>query len=176
MGRLVFVDVEARGSKAKPLVKQIAAIATDDQLDEVAGFEAKISKASDTSEAKKVARGFANFLTRNATNERFNAKGELFRVAQLVAHNANFDIEILRNWYRKQSIFLPADYLPLCTMQHAMWFFQLRVLTPPKDFKLTTLCHRFGIEHSLSDAHDAFRDIRATVLLCRAMRIRLFQR
>ena len=167
MGRLVFVDVEARGSKAKPLVKQIAAIATDDQLDEVAGFEAKISKASDTSEAKKVARGFANFLTRNATNERFNAKGELFRVAQLVAHNANFDIEILRNWYRKQSIFLPAGYLPLCTMQLAMWHFQFGSNETPKDYKLVNVCKRLGIKHSKDDAHDAFRDIRATVLLCR---------
>ena len=164
MDRLVFVDVEARGSKAKPVIKQIAAIATDNQLNEIAGFEAKISKVS---EAENVARDFANFLTRNATKERFNAKGELFRVAQLVAHNANFDIEILRNWYRKQSIFLPAGYLPLCTMQLAMWHFQFGSNETPKNYKLVHVCERLGIKHSGVDAHDAFRDIRATVLLCR---------
>lgn len=173
MERLVFVDVEARGNKSKPAINQIAAIATDNKLHEIAGFEAKVTCKQD---ATKVAREFANFLTRNATRERFNAQGELFRVAQLVAHNAKFDIEILRNWYRQQNIFLPADFLPLCTVQLAMWYFQTHELTPPKNFKLTSLCNRFNIKHLPSDAHDAFRDIRATVLLCRKLRNKLSQR
>lgn len=187
--RLVFVDVEAIGSIRSPHVIQIAAIATDGNTKELAGFEAKAKLPSNCRtkpkhsrydrklweqeghEATSVARDFAAFLTRNATVERYSKGGQLFRVAQLVAHNSAFDTEVLKNWFAKLDVYLPASFQSLCTLQRAMWYSQETVReNRPRDFQLTTLCKHYGIKHSSCQAHDAFNDVRATLLLYREMR------
>ena len=187
--RLVFVDVEAVGSIRHPHVIQIAAIATSEQMEELAGFEAKArlpkglrSKPrhsrynkkyweAEGRDAKEVAIEFAAFLTRNATVERYSKTGQLFRVAQLVAHNSGFDSDILRAWFKKLNVYLPASFQTLCTLQRAMWLSQEAGCDfSPADFRLVSLCEYFGIEHSSKQAHDAFNDVRATLLLYREMR------
>ena len=187
--RLVFVDVEAIGSIRSPHVIQIAAIATDGSTKELAGFEAKAKLPpncrtrpkhsrynqkqweQEGHEAIRVARDFAAFLTRNATVERYNKNDQLFRVAQLVAHNSAFDTEVLKNWFSRLDVYLPASFQSLCTLQRAMWHSQEVFASNncPKDFQLTTLCQHFGIEHSPGQAHDAFVDVRATLLLYRSL-------
>ena len=186
--RLVFVDVESIGSIQKPHVIQIAAIATDGKMNELAGFEAKAKLPvncrikpkhsrynrklweQEGNEAMHVANDFAAFLTRNATVERFSKSGQMFRVAQLVAHNSAFDTEVLKNWFAKLGVYLPASFQSLCTLQRAMWYSQETVReNRPRDFQLTTLCKHFGIQHSAKQAHDAFSDVRATLLLYRTM-------
>ena len=186
--RLVFVDVETIGTIKNPRVIQIAAIATNEFAEELAGFEAKAllpagNKAkprhsrydaklwkAEANTAQQVAIDFAAFLTRNSTVERYAKSGQMFRVAQLVAHNAEFDTQVLRNWYARLGIYLPAAYQPLCTMQRALWMFQDRRRFPrPSDYRLTTLCRYFEIEHSPKQAHDAFADVRAMLLLYRRM-------
>ena len=188
--RLVFVDVEAVGSIRKPDVIQIAAIATNGEMEELAGFEAKAqlpkgtkSKPSHSrynrrlweaegSNAKAVAIEFASFLTRNATVERHSKNGQMFRVAQLVAHNSGFDSDILQAWFKQLNVYLPASFQALCTMQRAMWLSQeAGDHFRPSDFRLVSLCEHFGIEHSPKQAHDAFNDVRATLLLYREMRM-----
>ena len=117
-----------------------------------------------------MARDFAAFLTRNATVERYSKSGQMFRVAQLVAHNSAFDTEVLKNWFAKLDVYLPASFQSLCTLQRAMWYSQeTDDENRPRDFQLTTLCKHFGIQHSAKQAHDAFSDVRATLLLYRTM-------
>ncbi len=188
-GRFVFVDVEAVGTIRNPHVIQIAAIATNGKMEELAGFEAKarLPKSArskfrhsrydaklweaEGSDAKKVAIEFAAFLTRNATVERYSKDGQLFRVAQLVAHNSGFDAVILQAWFKQLKLYLPASFQALCTMQRATWLSQEAGNDfSPTDFRLISLCNHFGIEHSTKQAHDAFNDVRATLLLYREMR------
>ncbi len=188
--RLVFVDVEAVGSVRKPHVIQIAAIATNGKMEELAGFEAKAQLPkggkpkpshsrynkklwdAEGSDAKKVAIEFASFLTRNATVERYSKNGQMFRVAQMVAHNSGFDSDILQAWFKQLNVYLPASFQTLCTMQRAMWLSQEASDNfRPSDFRLVSLCKHFGIEHSPKQAHDAFNDVRATLLLYREMRM-----
>lgn len=89
-------------------------------------------------------------------------------VAQLVAHNAEFDGAFLRKWFERLRLFLPASYRVFCTLHRAMWLFhEDRLLTPPNDFKLGTLCQYFGVALRASQAHDALADVRATVELYR---------
>ena len=168
---------------------QIAAIATSEQMEELAGFEAKARLPKDLRlkplhsrynkkyweaegrDANEVAIEFAAFLTRNATVERYSTTGQLFRVAQLVAHNSGFDSDILHAWFKQLKVYLPASFQTLCTLQRAMWLSQESERDfSPTDFKLVSLCEYFGIEHTTKEAHDAFNDVRATLLLYREMR------
>lgn len=111
-----------------------------------------------------------SFLCRHATVDLISDRGSTFRVAQLVAHNAEFDTGFLRNWYSNLSIFFPASYRALCTLQRALWLFdENKSLTPPVNYKLGTLCQYFGVELSDENAHDALADVRATLALYREM-------
>jgi DNA polymerase III epsilon subunit-like protein len=117
-----------------------------------------------------VAYDFGRFLGRHATAEVAGAKCRRMIVAQLVAHNAEFDGMFLRQWFERLGLFLPASYRVFCTLQRAMWLFhENRSLAPPPDFKLGTLCHYFGIPFPAHEAHDALVDVRATVELYRRM-------
>lgn len=188
--RLVFVDLEIAKVRQRRRILQVAAIAVNQSLRELDTFEAKIRiderlirasqirnrhfdsqlwKTEGRSE-KAVAYDFGRFLTRHATAD---VTGSGFRplvVAQLVAHNAEFDGAFLRKWFERLGLFLPASYRVFCTLHRAMWLFhEDRLLTPPDDFKLGTLCQYFSIRFPASESHDALVDVRATVELYRRM-------
>ena len=96
--------------------------------------------------------------------------GRPYHLAQLAAHNADFDGPRLRNWFRRQKEFLPASRRVLCTLQRAMWLFhEETTLTPPADYRLATLCEYFGVPFGEDEQHDALADTRATVAVYRAM-------
>jgi hypothetical protein len=119
---------------------------------------------------KVVAYEFGRFLGRHATLEIAGASRRRIAVAQLVAHNAEFDGLFLRDWFERLGLFLPASYRVYCTLQRAMWLFQEQTaMTAPPDFKLGTLCRHFGITLPLHEAHDALADVRATAELYRRM-------
>ena len=197
--RLVFLDLESGGffdvvagevKVTKPLI-QIAAIAVDRHYQERETFEAKIQ--FDESQADRAAlatnhydrrvwrrhglpahdaaRLFADFLRRHATVDRISNAGRPYRIAQLVAHNAErFDGPLIHAWFRMLGEFCPAAFSVFCTKQRAFWLFhEQKDLTPPKDYKLGTLCEYFGIPLSTEDAHDARNDVGATVELYRTM-------
>ena len=190
--RLMFYDLETAGldPEQHPII-QIAAIAVDSALCELESFEAKIrfeeSEADPRSlsanryskeiwkregvEAAIVAERFGRFLRRHATFDMLSKDGKPYQVAQLVAHNGErFDGPFIHAWYRKLGLFCPARYMVLCTKQRALWLFgEDKSLTPPTDFKLSTLCEYFGVRLREEDAHNAFYDVRATVELYRAM-------
>jgi DNA polymerase III epsilon subunit-like protein len=99
-----------------------------------------------------------------------SAKGDVYFVAQLAAHNAAFDGPFLQSWYERLGVFLPARRQVLCTMQRAIWYFTENPATvPPKDFKLATLCEYFGVPFHAAAAHEALADVTATVALCKAI-------
>ena len=191
--RLVYVDIETAGLQTWRPIIQIAAVAVAGSFRELEEFEAKIqfnerravqrtlrkrhhSRARWRAEARRdkdVAVDFGAFLTRHATVDVFGSNGRPFVVAQLVAHNAEFDGPFLRSWFERLGLYFPGSYRVFCTMHRAMWLFhEDPSLTPPTDFKLGTLCKYFGVTLRAEDAHDALADVRATVQLYRAMQSR----
>jgi len=187
---LVFFDVETGGLETWRPIIQIAAIAIGSDGQELEEFEAKLrfdERIADPKALRKihysperwnrearppciVAQAFAHLLMRHATIDQTSAGGRVFQVAQLVAHNAEFDGPFLRAWYERMHLFLPASPRVLCTVQRAMWaFHEDKSLTPPADFRLGTLCQYFGIPLKEDEAHDALNDVRATVRLYRAI-------
>lgn len=189
--RLVFFDLETGGldPKRNPII-QLAAVAVDSHLEVLEGFEAKICFdpkkaaahalrknhyhpgrwAAEAREGVEVAKDFAAFLKRHATVHALSAKGDTYRVAQLVAHNAAFDGPFLQTWFGKQNVFLPARRLVLCTMQLAMWHFTLSDDKAPSNFQLATLCEHFDVSFHAAAAHEALADATATVRLFQAIR------
>jgi DNA polymerase III epsilon subunit-like protein len=188
--RLVFVDIETAGLETWRPIIQLAAIAVNSQLNELEQFnerikfrfkdadrnslrknsyDARVWKESARSE-REVAERFDKFLRRHATVDLVSAEGTTYQVAQLVAHNANFDGPFLKAWFDKLDLYSPACPRVLCTLQKAMWLFEEdKSLSPPVDFKLGSLCQYFGVRLTAEQAHDALFDVRATVELYRRM-------
>jgi DNA polymerase-3 subunit epsilon len=190
--RLVFTDIETGGLDfSRHPVTQIAAVAVDEQLAELAAFEAKIDfdlAAADPEALLKnsydaaawdreskpsvhVVDLFSRFLKTYADVRMVSQRtGNEYFVAQLVGHNAlTFDGPFLQAFYKANNAFMPASYRVMDTCQRAQWhFFEHPDQRPPPDFKLPTLCEFFGV--ALENAHDALADVRATVGLYRALK------
>lgn len=188
--RLIFVDIETAGLEIWRPIIQLAAVAVDSQLNELEQFNERIKfrfKDADRKSLRKnsydarvwrelarserdVAERFDRFLRRHATVDLVSAKGRTYQVAQLVAHNANFDGQFLKAWFDRLELYSPASPRVLCTLQKAMWLFEEdKSLSPPVDFKLGSLCQYFGVRLTAEQAHDALFDVRATVELYRRM-------
>ncbi len=187
---LVVFDLETGGLETHRPIIQIAAIAVDADFNELEVFEVKVrfDEAKACPDAlrkihyrraewkrsavapKKAAWAFARFLRRYATVEIYRRDLSIFRVAQLAAHNSQFDGPFLTEWFSRLDIFLPASYRVFCTLQRAYWLFHDSPhLPPPDDFRLGTLCEYFDVPLNPSDAHEALADVRATVALLKKM-------
>ncbi len=182
--RLVFVDVETAESDAGWAVIQVAAVAVSGRLRELAAFEAKVSVSRpvrhsrfdpavwgrEARPAAEVAQAFGTFLRGHATVLVTPVRGRPYRVAQVVAHNAEFDGAMLRAWFDRAGLFLPGHFRTLCTLQRAAWLFrEAPHLDPPADYKLGTLCRHFGVPFDTDRSHEALYDARAAVVLYQAM-------
>lgn len=190
--KLIFVDLEPGGHDPRrhPIV-QIAAIAVDEHLNEIEGFEAKLqfdetqaTKASlrkasysrsrwarEAYDSRTVALEFSAFLKRHATVPVVGRRSQQRDIAQLVAHNAEFDSAFIQRWYELENLYLPARFQALCTLQRAEWFFAERSELPrPDNFRLLTLCQYFDVPINRLTAHNALTDVRATIGLYRAIR------
>lgn len=186
-GTIVFTDIESIGLDPTGPIRQIAAIAVDHNLCELEAFEAKLNvdwRGVHLWQANRrrrpprprpvdefgTAGQFAEFLLRHATTEVPLASGATLRLAQLAAHHAAHDGPFLQAFFERNQRFYPGDFRMLCTVQRAIWFFhEHKLLTPPADYKLVTLCRYFGVPLRDEDAHDALHDVRATVALYRAI-------
>lgn len=189
--KLIFFDLETGGRNPRrhPII-QIAAVAVESSLSPLDAFEAKIrfdekmamksalrknhyhpgTWANEAQDEVVVAKSFSDFLRRHASVPVLSAKGGKYNVAQLVAHNAEFDGVCLHAWFERLSIFLPARRQVLCTLQRALWYFpENPTLVPPTDYKLATLCQYFGVAFHAAAAHEALADVTATVELYRAL-------
>jgi DNA polymerase III alpha subunit (gram-positive type) len=185
--QIVFVDVEVAGAEISRPIIQVAAIAVASNFAELDTFEAKLrfdkrladpdsltkkryceqTWAAEARSATSAARAFALFLRRHAVFNLYRSR-PLSSVAQLVAHNAQFDGPFIRVWFDRVGRFFPGNYRMLCTVQRALWLFHEHPhLRPPADFKLGTLCRYFGVPLHPDEAHTALADVRATVELYR---------
>jgi len=179
--RIIFADIESVGVDPNGFIRQIAAVAVDDTLQEIEVFDARLPvnwreaqswrrppRRTPLPAETETARQFAEFLSRHATLNIMTTRGATLRVAQLAAHHAVHDGSFLQAFFARNHRFYPGDYRMLCTVQRAQWFFQENdELPPPADFKLATLCEYFGIPFPRTKPHDALHDVRATVELYR---------
>jgi len=189
--RLVFIDLETGGlDHTRHPITQIAAVAVDPALTELASFEAKltfdISRADPEALAVSsysqeiwarqsrppidVCGELSAFFKRFADVQMVSQRtGRPYHVAQLCGYNsAAFDGPFLQCFYRQLDQFMPAGYRVLDVMQRAMWHFHERPdIAQPIDFKLVNVCRALGVPPF--DAHDALADCRATVALYRAL-------
>ncbi len=194
MERIVFLDLETGGlNPKKHAITQIAAIAVDDEVNELEVFERKVqfgtlegtkealnkqkydpeTWATEGRRADEVAREFASFLRRHASVEKVGKNGRPYRLALVAGHNAvTFDVPFLQEWYRRHKAFCPVTHTVLCTLQRAQWYFLAEhpEVTPPENFQLGTLCDYFGLDFPEETRHDALADIRATLELYRLLR------
>jgi DNA polymerase III epsilon subunit-like protein len=190
---IIFFDIETGGLETHRPITQIAAIAVDEQLNELDSFEVKIrfdeAKACPDalrrnhyrrSEWKRsaiapqqAAKSFSRFLRRHASVEVLRSDLTSFRVAQLVSHNSQFDGPFLKAWFEDLGIFLPASYRVFCTLQRAYWYFHENPrVALPDDFRLGTLCEYFGVPLNPGEAHEALADACAALALYRVLRER----
>ena len=188
--QLVFVDLETGGVDSWRPIMQIAAIAVDSNLRELETLEIKLRFdpqrmkracfrkrhysrhvwAREAVSEQEAGERFASFLKRHATIDLVSATHRPYRVAQLVAHHAAFDGPFLASWFRRIDRYLPAHPRVLCTHQRALWLFhENKTLSPPADYRLSTLCQYFDVRLKAHEAHEALADVRATVELYRAM-------
>ena len=186
---VVYFDLETAGVEDYRPDIQLAAVAVDEDLIEVASIEMKIQfdVALADPEALRinhydaavwrdqalplptVVARFGRFLDNFKTLQRVSKRtGRPYKVAQLAGHNAaTFDGPRLKSMYTRAGVFLGADPRVLDTMQLAMWWFHQRRMEP-ENYKLVPLCQYFGIPVG-DDAHDALADVRLTVRLAKAL-------
>lgn len=188
---LVFIDLETGGKDPcrHPII-QIAAVAVDgDTLATLDEIELKVKfderRATKYSIRKnsysrriwqehalpelEAARRLADFLRRHATYKDISRHGNEYVLAQLAAHNAQYDADFLHAWYKRLNQFCPARRQMFCTLQRCLWYFFEHPESTPRNFELKTLCEHVGVPYSAAAAHDALGDATATVGLYRAI-------
>ena len=162
--RLVFVDLETGGLEpGKHPITQVACVAVDPSLKELASFERKVvfNEADCDPESLAVSRynreqwqreavaapkacaELSAFFKRFADVRMVSQRtGNPYFVAQMAGYNAaTFDGPFLQCFYRQQDAFLPAAFRVLDVLQRVLWHFHERPqLAPPSDFKLGTIC------------------------------------
>lgn len=185
----VFFDIETTGLvPTEHEIVQIAAIAVDSRWQERERFEVKLSfdeAAADPvalerncydpavwqTEAVEATHGigaFGQFLRRHRSIELTSKRGKPYTVAITAGHNiAGFDLPFVQHAFKSRSLFLPAAWFGLDTLQLANWW--VSHLPPqarrPRDLKLVTLAEFFGLP--AYDAHDALADVEANVSVAR---------
>lgn len=188
--RTVFVDIETGGLDSDSPIIEYAAVAVEagtyreiDAIDCKVRFDMEkataealgVNKFSPTAweqyaiAEEDAATKLALFLKRHATVQKQGKKSKKpYHIAQLAAHNAEFDLSRLDAWFRRLGMFFPGTRRGLCTEQAARWFVENRQdLAPPYDYKLGTLAYYFSLP-TLPD-HTALADTRTAVELARAI-------
>lgn len=145
---------------------EMAAIAVDSTLTELGSFDAKLqfdrqfvspdflrnpsyaSRAWNvrTRRACDVARAFAESLRRHTNVDVRARRGPVYRLAQLVIHNAYFDGPLLQAWLEQMDLFFAGYMRLLFTLHRAAWVSdEDKTLTTPSDCKLRASCYYFGV-------------------------------
>ena len=183
---VIFFDFETGGVEDRHPNIQLAALAVDDQWNEISSFEAKIrfNEADADPEALRInhydaavwnEKGqpaayvlgrFDSFISDYKSVKMVSKRtGNPYTVARLAGHNVQtFDMPRLKRMYSLDR-FMPAHPAPLDTYQLALWFFHGRE-KQPEDLKLPTLAKWFGFLH---DPHDALNDVRASMRVARTI-------
>lgn len=195
----VFFDLETTGIDLdKSEIIQIAAVAVGEfpWLHEFQEFEIKIkpspagkidleyaAKQFDTNydkavweaDGKNAIEGldlFRRFLKLHARRKKQAKNGSWYPVCRLAGHNiTRFDMPILARQFKACSLFLPAEYQGLDTLQGMIWGMDLyKNSVPPHQqrLNLASCCELLKVEGPVR-AHDALCDVDATIRVARAL-------
>jgi hypothetical protein len=190
--RTVWIDTETGGLLDTSPTIQIAAIAVDEQLRELAYFERKLlfdlkdadpealalnsyDLAAWSIEAVDPAMAcddFAIFLAGYKDVKCVSKRtGRPYYVAQIAGHNAaKFDGPRLQRLFKQHNLFLPATFLAWDTLQRAAWYFFEHPGDRPENLQLPTLATYFGVP--VGESHDALADARTALAVYKAIRDR----
>lgn len=189
MTQTVYFDLETSSLRDDAEVIQLAAIAVGPDWRELEIFEAKIKfdEAAADPEALKlnhyspeawanaeslqrVVARFTAFLNQYKSVEMVSKRtGAPYSVARLAGHNAaTFDGPRLRRMFQACGAFLPAHPQVMCTLQASLWEVQRRGMKV-ESLRLESICKSFGVVLQPNDFHDALFDVRASVLLAKAI-------
>ena len=189
MNYKVYFDYETGGTEAHHPNTQLAAIAVDQNYQEVASFneliqfdealadpvalqmnhyDAALWKERAIPESEVVQR-FSKFLNRYKSKTVQSKKGGTYKVAILSGYNAaTFDGPRLKRAFG--DVFLPAYPIILDVFQLVQWYCHFFPDHLPPSTKLSEVCAFFGI--NVENAHDALSDVRMTAQLERVVRER----
>lgn len=182
---VVFADFETGGTEDHRPNIQLAAAAVNDAWEITENFEMKIIVDESLCDPKAlemnhydrnvwtheghaesvVLAHFDSFLNRHKSIEMIGKRTQRpYQVARLAGHNVqSFDMPRLKRMYGER--FLPAHPLTLDTLHLALWFFKDK--PQPPNYQQITLMDVLGIP--FPDAHDALADVRASILLAKAL-------
>lgn len=180
--KIIVFDYETGGTLPKHPNIQLAAIAVDEQWNELDSFESKIAfdpaecetkaleinhydaKAwEDAPRSDEVFAKFSAFLSKHATMEQVSKRtGRPYTVARLAAYNFPFDKE--RLWAMADGCFVPAYPLGLDILQRAMWYVLEHGLKV-ENHQLGTIAKALGID--AGGAHDALADVRISAQIAK---------
>ena len=187
---IVFWDYETGGLDRHHPNIQLAAVAVDDNFNELEAYEAKIQfdvrdaepKALeivnympeawvDAKPERQVMREFLALLERHRTERRISPRtGNEYFVARLAGHNVvAFDKPRLEDMWRRHfpGKFFPADHRCLDTLQRIIWWaFERRMNV--KSFTLGASLELLGIQ-AQGPLHDALWDCRASIAIAKYM-------
>ena len=188
-GRTVVFDIETGGLEPRHPIIQLAAVALDEQGEELDAIERKVrfdlrradARALDINaydeetwdqeavEGQQAADDFARFCSTHATLELVSRQGKPYRCARIAGHNITaFDVPRVRAFMERHGVWWPACWwYPLDTWQGALWHFARGHGKAPQDFKLPTLAAHFGL--ATDGAHDALADVRMAAGILRAL-------
>jgi DNA polymerase III epsilon subunit-like protein len=173
---MIIFDFETGGVSPEHPNIQLAAIAVDENWDEVDSFESKIAfdPARCDPEALKLnhydAAAWANapgerevfgkfsaFLKKHSTFECVSKRtGNPYKVARIAAYNAQFDKD--RLWAMGAGQFIPAHPQAFCVMQLAMWV-SYNGMIETASMKLSDVAKAVLIP-AKDAAHEALADVR----------------
>lgn len=179
---LVFTDIETGGpDKTRHPIIQIACVAYHPTTGSVVSeWEQKIQFSEDTCDPEalktncydadqwkasavplhEALQNMCVFLGAFKSLAKISKAGRPYSVAQIVAHNAEFEADFLISACQRRAIFFPADYRMLCTKQLAMWTCRgLGKMPEPPSYQLSDLHKTFFNEPA--DLHDALNDAKA---------------
>lgn len=185
---LVFFDLETGGlTETHPNI-QLAAVAVDDEFNELDCLQHLIEFREEDAdraaldmnhydparwsrEAKpqlQVVRAFGKFLKKHASVQMISKRtGNPYNVARLAGHNVlTFDGPRIRRAFEQHGEFFAAHPIMLDTLQLCGWSALIRQ-EKPENLKLTTMAKFLGIE--TEGAHDALVDVRLNVQVAKAL-------
>jgi exonuclease I len=185
----VYFDYETGGTEAHHPNTQLAAIAVDENYQEVASFneliqfdealadpvalalnhyDAAVWKERAIPESEVVEK-FATFLEGYKSVTVTSKSGGKYKVARLAGYKAEtFDGPRLKRAFADR--FLPAHPIILDVFQLVQWYCNFFPENLPPSTKLSEVCQFLGIP--VDNAHDALSDVRMTAQLERVIRER----